>query len=122
MAEEKKEPWLNWMSLATVIFAVCATLSTFKGGSFSTQSVISQALASDEWAFYQATRTKRHIYEVQLDLLRLQDAALSANNPAAPAYQQKIADYEKQIKKYDAENADLSAKAQALEKQRDDAK
>ena len=52
MAEEIKEPWLNKMALATVILAVCATLSTFKGGGYSTQSVISQALASDQWSFY----------------------------------------------------------------------
>ena len=37
MAEEKKEPWLNYLALTTVIFAVCATLSTFKGGGFSKQ-------------------------------------------------------------------------------------
>ncbi len=35
MAEEKKEKWLNYLALATVILAVCATLSTFKGGGFS---------------------------------------------------------------------------------------
>ncbi len=29
MAEEKKEPWLNYLALATVILAGCATLSTF---------------------------------------------------------------------------------------------
>ena len=33
MAEEQKEPWVNRMALATVVLAVCATLSTFKGGS-----------------------------------------------------------------------------------------
>ncbi len=29
MAEEKKEGWLNYLALTTVILAVCATLSTF---------------------------------------------------------------------------------------------
>jgi len=43
MAEEKKEPWLNYLALTTVIFAVCATLSTFKGGGFSTRSVLNQS-------------------------------------------------------------------------------
>jgi hypothetical protein len=28
MAEEKKEKWLNYLALTTVILAVCATLST----------------------------------------------------------------------------------------------
>jgi hypothetical protein len=35
MAEEKKEPWLNYLALTTVVFAVCATLSTLKGGAFA---------------------------------------------------------------------------------------
>ncbi len=32
MAEEKKEVWLNFLALATVMFAVCAALLTFRGG------------------------------------------------------------------------------------------
>ena len=28
--EDKKDPWLNYLALTTVIFAVCATLSTFR--------------------------------------------------------------------------------------------
>ena len=71
MAEEKKEPWLNQMALATVILAVCATLSTFKGGGYSTLSVISQTLASDQWAFFQAKSTKQHLYELQVEQFRL---------------------------------------------------
>jgi len=66
MRDEKKEVWLNYLALTTVIFAVCATLSTFKGGGFSTRSVISQAKASDEWAYFQAKGIKSYIYQVQV--------------------------------------------------------
>ena len=38
MADEKKEPWLNFLALTTVILAVCATFSTFKGGGYSVQA------------------------------------------------------------------------------------
>ena len=31
MADDKKEAWLNYLALTTVVFAVCATLATFKG-------------------------------------------------------------------------------------------
>jgi len=65
MAEEKKEPWLNYLALTTVILAVCATLATFKGGGYSTRSVMSQTRASDQWAFYQAKSIKGYIYEMQ---------------------------------------------------------
>ena len=32
MTEDRKEPWLNYLALTTVVIAVCATLATFKGG------------------------------------------------------------------------------------------
>jgi len=62
--EDKKEPWLNYLALTTVVLAVCATLATFKGGGYSTRSVISQAQASDQWAFYQAKAMKGYQWEV----------------------------------------------------------
>jgi hypothetical protein len=61
MAEEKKEPWLNYLALTTVVFAVCATLSTFKGGGFSTRSVLNQSYAADQWAYYQAKSIKGYL-------------------------------------------------------------
>ena len=99
MSEEKKEPWINHMALVTVILAVCATLSTFKGGSYSTQSVISQALASDQWAFFQAKSTKQSLAEASRDLM-----------PAdrQPAYQAKIDRYEK-------EKNEIKSQAEAIE-------
>jgi len=59
MAEEKKETWLNYLALTTVILAVCATLSTFKGGGYSTRSVMSQTQASDQCAYFQAKSIKK---------------------------------------------------------------
>ena len=122
MAEEIKESWLNQMALATVILAVCATLSTFKGGGYSTQSVISQALASDQWAFYQAKSTKQHLYELQAEQLKLQALALPKENPAAWAYAEKEAEYRAAIGRYAAEKQEIQTRAHELEQQRDTAK
>ena len=55
---DTKEPLMDYLALTTVILAVCATLSTFKGGGYSTHSVISQAQASDQWAYFQLDRTE----------------------------------------------------------------
>lgn len=122
MAEETKAPWLNTMALATVILAVCATLSTFKAGGYSTQSVINQALASDQWAFYQAKSTKQHLYEVQAEQLKLQALALSKENPASAPYAEKEAQYRAAIVRYAAEKQDIQVRAHDLEQQRDAAK
>jgi hypothetical protein len=72
MAEDKKDTWLNYLALTTVILAVCATLSTFKGGGYSTRSVMSQTLASDQWAYFQAKSIKSYIYDMQKDKIELE--------------------------------------------------
>jgi hypothetical protein len=122
MAEEKKEPWMTHMALATVVLAVGATLSTFKGGGYSTQSVINQSLASDQWAFYQAKSTKQHLHELQIDQFRLQALSLQPGSPAAIAYEKKIADYQAKVEKYNDEKKKIEAEARSFEAVRDNAK
>ena len=123
MAEEKKEAWLNYLALTTVILAVCATLATFKGGGFSTRSVMTQTQASDQWAFYQAKSIKGYIYEMQKDKLELELLALGAK--ASPAvrdeYAKKIDDYGKKIAKYEGEKAQIQKEAKKFEEIRNDA-
>jgi hypothetical protein len=123
MAAEQKEAWLNYLALTTIILAVCATLSTFKGGSFSTRSVMSQAQASDQWAFYQAKSVKGYIYEMQKDKLELELLALGAK--AAPVvreeYGKKIDAYVTKIAKYEVDKAQIQKDAKKLEAVRDDA-
>ena len=98
MAEEKKETWLNYLALTTVILAVCATLSTFKGGGFSTRSVMSQTQASDQWAFYQAKGIKSAVLESRMEIL-----ASSGNEPSA-----KDAD---KVNSYKEEQKEIEKKA-----------
>jgi hypothetical protein len=123
MAEEKKEPWLNYLALATVILAVCATLATFKGGGYSTRSVMSQTRASDQWAFYQAKSIKGYIYEMQKDKLELELTTLAGkgSQAARDAYEKKIDDYGKKIAKYEGEKITIQKDAKKFEAVRDDA-
>ncbi|MGC2166576.1 MAG: DUF4337 domain-containing protein [Gallionella sp.] len=122
MSDEKKEVWLNYLALMTVIFAVCATLSTFKGGGYSTRSVMSQSQASDQWAFYQAKSIKSYMYQMQKETLELKllEGAKFANKYTLGTYEEKIADYTKKIEKYDLEKSELQEKAKQLEMVRDE--
>lgn len=123
MADEKKEPWLNWLALTTVILAVCATLSTSKGGGYSTKSIMSQSKASDQFAYYQAKSIKAYQYEMAKEKLELELKLLGAKAPreAAAEYEKKISEYGKKIDKYEAEKADIMKEARAFEADRDDA-
>jgi hypothetical protein len=123
MAEEKKETWLNYLALTTVIFAVCATLSTLKGGGYSTKSVMFQSQASDQWSYYQAKSIKGYLYELQGEKLNMDLKAMQAgmSRSLAAQYKQKIDAYGQKIKKYDDDKTEIKKKAEELEATRDNA-
>jgi len=123
MAEEKKEPWLNYLALTTVILAVCATLSTFRGGGFSNRSVLSQSHAANQWAYYQAKSIKGYLYELQKEKLELEFKALGPKAPSSlvDEYQKKVDFYAKNIKRYNEEKAEIEKDAKNFEALRDDA-
>lgn len=123
MADEKdkKEPWLNYLALCTVILAVCATLSTFKGGGFSTRSVMSQAQASDQWAFFQAKSVKLNLYELQKEKLQMELIGHAMPKSETEAYQKAIEGYQHKIEKYEKEKEDIKLEAKRLEGARDEA-
>ena len=123
MAEEPKEKWLNYLALTTVILAVCATLSTFKGAGYSTRSVLSQTLASDQWAYYQSKSIKSYLYEIQKETLELEfkKDKIKGAKTLKEEYEKKIDLYAQKIKKYEGEKAEISKEAKRLETRRDDA-
>jgi Flp pilus assembly protein TadB len=121
MAEEKKEGWLKWLPATTVVFAVCATLSTFKGGGYSSKAVLSQAKASDQWAFYQAKSVKSYLFEMQKENLELSKHS-STDASYLADLDKRIQSYDDKIKKYAKEKEDISKAAKVLEDDRDNAK
>jgi len=123
MAEEKKEKWLNYLALTTVIFAVCATLSTFKGGGFSTRSVLSQSQASDQWAYYQSKSIKGYLYDLQKEKLEIELKMGAQKLPAylREEYEKKIDSYANKIARYEEEKAKIEKDAKRLETLRDEA-
>ena len=122
MADDKKEPWLNYLALTTIVFAVCATLSTFKGGGFSTKSVLSQEQASNKWSYFQSKSLKLYLHETQRDVLTLEAMKIAKNDASTKeAYQKKIDEYDASVKRYESEKADIKKDAEKLESLRDDA-
>ncbi|MFH1033386.1 MAG: DUF4337 domain-containing protein [Pseudomonadota bacterium] len=121
MAEEKKEKWINFVALTTVALAVCATLSTFKGGQFSTRSVMSQSQASNQWSYYQAKSIKGYIYEGQKEALEADLKKQGDNLPPELrlSFQDRIAAYGQKLKQYEQDKAAITQEAKRLESVRD---
>jgi len=98
-------------------------LSTFKGGGYSTKSVISQEQASDQWNFFQAKSIRESLYVIQKENIELQMAALNkpADDPVMAKYREALAVSEKNIEKYEKQKSDIEKDAKAAEEKRDDA-
>ncbi|HZY25949.1 MAG TPA: DUF4337 domain-containing protein [Bacteroidales bacterium] len=125
MEEVKKEQWLTWMAITTILIAVAATLSTFKGGGFSTRSLLNQTKASDQWAFYQSKSIKSYIYDLRRENLEIQVASLEkqkGNEDLIKKYKGLIADYYQKVKTYESEKEDISKTAKGFENLRDESK
>jgi hypothetical protein len=123
MTEDKKEKWMNYLAMTTVIFAVCATLSTFKGGGYGSRALLNQTSASDQWAFYQAKGIKSALTSNQKDNLELQKEMLTIETHSKEdlsKYDTKISACESEIKRYESEKIAIKAKAEAFEKARND--
>jgi len=113
--------WLiTAIAVTTAALAVCAALSSLLAGRAAhhslaelNQAAIAQNLASDQWSFYQAKGIKRHVFEVQRDALRLQSDPAAAKQAAA---------YDKEVKRYAAEQQQIQKDARAQEHERDAAK
>ena len=122
MTEDKKEKWMNYLAMTTVIFAVCATLSTFKGGGYGSKALLNQTDASDQWAFYQSKSIKSALTSNQKDNLELQKELLSIETHSKEnlsKYDAKISLYDEEIKRYEVEKAAIKSKAENFEKDRD---
>lgn len=125
MAEEKKERWMTYMAITTVLIAVLATLSTFKGGGFSTRSLLNQTKASDQWAFYQSKSIKSYLYDMRRENLELQIASLEkqkGNDSLIRQYTLMAEEYKLKVKKYEEEKEEISKTATGFESLRDESK
>jgi hypothetical protein len=125
MTEVKKEKWLTYMAITTILIAVAATLSTFKGGGFSTRSLLNQTLASDQWAFYQSKSIKGYIYDMRRENLELQVASLEkqkGNEALVKKYNSLMEDYTQKVKNYESEKETINKTATSFESLRDECK
>jgi hypothetical protein len=123
MVEEKKERWLNYLALTTVILAVCATLSSFRGSSYSTRAVMSQTQAASQWSYFQSKSIKGYLYELSKAEL---EAEIEANASLWPErsltiYRKLAAEYAQEIERYAGEKVLIQEQARLLELRRDHA-
>lgn len=108
--EERASPkWTLQLSLSTALIAVLAAIASLQAGVLANhallvknEAVLSQAKASDQWAYYQAKGVKGIVYQVQAE-------ALTGRSPLAKRYAEEA-------KHYKAEQTELKTQADEIEK------
>ena len=123
MSSDKQDRWMSWVALATAIMAVFAAITTLYVGKYSSRAVLHQGQETSQWAYYQAKSIKSYIYEIQrqkMELEMLADKGLRAGS-VSDRYRKIMADYDKQIKRYEVEKAEIKTVADNLAQYKEDA-
>ena len=118
--KERRESWTMFTSLSLVFVAVLASVASQWSGKYGgtvlvslNHSTFNQALASDQWGYYQAKSIKRNLYEA------LREVAPKTAEGEAPA---GVAAFNAKVAKYKADEAEIMEKAKGFEKERDTAR
>lgn len=101
---EKRD--LRAAAVAAAVLAVFAAMASLLSGHAANQAILLQTQAADQWAYFQSTSTKGHLYKVGA-------ALLSAGGRAADSGR----DFEAQVAKYESEKGEQEHKARELEEE-----
>src|SRR5258708_12995399 len=100
-AERAHDPFEKRVAGTMAILAAALAVTSVMGHLATTEEIVNQERASDQWAYYQAKTIRRYESEIARDVLAAQAA--------------KVAEYEKNAARYTKEGEDIQKEAQALE-------
>lgn len=99
--EEARDPFDKRVAGTMAIMAAALAVVSVMGHTATTEEIVNQAKASDQWAYYQAKSIRRYESEIARDMLAAQPA--------------KVEEYAKNVEKYTNEGEEIQKEAQALE-------
>ena len=106
--------WTQWVALTTTILAVCAAISSLKGGAYSTKTTLATTRENDKWAQYQSKSIKENLLAVEKSLLEVQ--AQEARTPEGKALiSARLAKLGGEIERYEKEKGELRKEAEKIQ-------
>ena len=103
--EKAKDPFEKHVAATMAIIAACLAVVAVGGHLMTTEELLTQQKASDQWSYYQAKSIRRYQSEVARDLF-------SGMNMAGQSTQ-----YQKNADKYRKDDDDIQKEAQGLEQE-----
>jgi hypothetical protein len=105
-AEHAKEPFDKKVAVTMAVIAAMLAIDGVMAHLLTTEELLSQQKASDQWAYYQAKSIRRYNSEIAAEIFK--GFHSEATEPSA-------AKYEKNIEKYKKESEEVSDKAKEFE-------
>ncbi|MGE5307471.1 MAG: DUF4337 domain-containing protein [Deltaproteobacteria bacterium] len=118
MSELFQEKWVKWVALSTTVLAVCAAISSLKGGGYSTRIQLSTTLENSKWSYYQAKSIKQNMMQSQRDLFALY--AFKESDPEAKKMiDGKLKQCEAEVARYEKEKEQIKTEAESIAREQD---
>src|SRR5262249_53739556 len=108
-------PLGNIVALLVALAATFVAIASVKDRNITLRMNQAQAKAIDTWNYYQAKSMKQNLAEATLDQLTAARGVAAAGTAAADM-DKRIANYEKQVKRYDHEKGEVKEEAEGYEK------
>ena len=105
-AEHAKDPFDKMVAVTMAVIAAMLAIDGVMSHLFTTEELLLQQKASDQWSYYQAKSIRRYNSEVAMDVFK--GLHSEAAEPSA-------AKYEKNIEKYRKESEEVSNEAKNFE-------
>ena len=105
-SEHAKEPFDKRVALTMAVIAAVMAIVSVMGHILTTDELLAQQKASDQWAFYQAKAIRRYESDIARDML----AAVSAGTAG-------INKYAANVERYEKEGGEIQTEARKLEEE-----
>jgi len=109
-AEHAREPFDKKVAVTMAIIAALLAIVSVLGHLLSTEELLAQQKASDQWAFYQAKDIRRYDSEIAQDMLKALKGA---------EVEERLKHYGGNAEKYDSDRKGIQEEAAKLEAERD---
>jgi len=104
-SQEAREPFDRRVAATMAILAAALAVVSVLGHIMTTEELLNQQKASDQWSYYQAKSIRRYQSEVARDLF------------ASMKMLEQAEQYKKNVEKYRSDDEEIQKEAQALERE-----
>lgn len=127
LPEQHNDPFRTRCAMLVSVLAMVLAIASLGGNNASKESMVNNILASNAYSFYQAKNIRQTEYKIAAADIEVQLAQDKVSPAARTLLEKKLADYQKNIARYESEpetgegKKELMARAKEYEHERDHA-